>query len=248
MLVSFSIAYFAEFMSRAKVLVVDDEPSIVDNIVYALGMEGIDHASVHTLADARLRLSEDSFDVLILDVSLPDGSGFDFCKEIRKESDIPILFVTARSDEIDRVVGLEIGGDDYVVKPFSPRELMARVKVILRRNNRQPVQDQAAKEVEKEVGVFAMDDWRKRISCRGNSLNLSLYEYRILKTFLESPGRVFTRDQLMNAAWDDPTSSVDRAVDTHVKNIRKKLSEFFPNREVITTHRGIGYSIAESLK
>ena len=228
-------------------LVVDDEPSIVDNIVYALGMEGIGHASVHTLADARARLNEDNFDVIILDVSLPDGSGFDFCKEVRKESDIPILFVTARSDEIDRVVGLEIGGDDYVVKPFSPRELMARVKVILRRINRQSTQDPAAEGEEEVIGVFAMDDWRKRITCRGTSLNLSLYEYRILKTFLKSPGRVFTRDQLMDAAWDDPTSSVDRAVDTHVKNLRKKLTEFFPGREVISTHRGIGYSITEDL-
>lgn len=235
-------------MSRAKVLVVDDEPSIVDNIVYALGMEGIEHASAYTLADAKTKLSEGRFDVLILDVSLPDGSGFDFCREVRKESDIPILFVTARSDEIDRVVGLEIGGDDYVVKPFSPRELMARVKVILRRNNQQSMQDQAAQEQEEVIGVFSMDDWRKRITCRGNSLNLSLYEYRILKTFLHSPGRVFTRDQLMDAAWDDPTSSVDRAVDTHVKNLRKKLTEFFPEREIITTHRGIGYSITENLK
>lgn len=233
-------------MSRAKVLVVDDEPSIVDNIVYALGMEGIDHVSAHTLSDARACLGNESFDVLILDVSLPDGSGFDFCREVRKESEIPILFVTARSDEIDRVVGLEIGGDDYVVKPFSPRELMARVKVILRRNNRQPAQDFPS-QGEEAIGVFVVDDWRKRITCREHSLNLSLYEYRILTTFLRSPGRVYTRDQLMDAAWDDPTSSVDRAVDTHVKNIRKKLAQYFPGREVITTHRGIGYSMIEDL-
>ena len=234
-------------MSKAKVLVVDDEPSIVDNIVYALEMEGIGHASAHTLSDARKHLDEASFDVLILDVSLPDGSGFDFCREVRRESEVPILFVTARGDEIDRVVGLEIGGDDYVVKPFSPRELMARVKVILRRNHRTAQPDSPGSNAEEVVGVFRIDDWRKRISCRDESLQLSLYEYRILKTFLKSPGRVFTRDQLMNAAWDDPASSVDRAVDTHVKNIRKKLAPLFPDREVISTHRGIGYSLAEDL-
>jgi two-component system, OmpR family, catabolic regulation response regulator CreB len=234
-------------MSQARVLVVDDEPSIVDNIVYALESEGIGHATASTLTDARLRLAEGSFDVLVLDVSLPDGNGFDFCKEVRRENDIPIIFVTARSDEIDRVVGLEIGGDDYVVKPFSPRELTARIKVILRRMNRQPKLDVAEPESIRSIGVFSIDDWRKQISCRSSSLSLSLYEYRILKAFIESPGRVFSRDQLMFAAWDDPGSSVDRAVDTHVKNIRKKLKIFFPEIEVIATHRGLGYSFAECL-
>ncbi len=234
-------------MSYTKVLVVDDEPSIVDNIVYALESEGIKHASAHTLAEARVHLREGDFDVLVLDVSLPDGNGFDFCREVRRESNIPILFVTARSDEIDRVVGLEIGGDDYVVKPFSPRELAARIKVILRRINRQSEGNVSRRENIKKSGVFDIDDWRKRILCRGMALSLSLYEYRILKTFLDSPGRVFSRDQLMHAAWDDPSASVDRAVDTHVKNIRKKLKKFFPDVEVITTHRGLGYSLSEGL-
>ena len=234
-------------MSSARVLVVDDEPSIVDNIVYALESEGILHATAHTLTDARAYLSEGPFDVMILDVSLPDGNGFDFCREVRRESYIPIVFVTARSDELDREVGLEIGGDDYVIKPFSPRELTARVKVILRRMNRRIVSDSSEPEEIRSHGVFGIDDWRKRISCRTVSLSLSLYEYKILKTFIESPGRVFSRDQLMHAVWDDPGASVDRAVDTHVKNIRKKLKEYFPDIEVITTHRGLGYSFAERL-
>lgn len=233
-------------MSRSKVLVVDDEPSIVDNIVYSLEQEGLLSDIAHTLADAREKLSEATFDVLILDVSLPDGNGFDFCRDLRRNYEIPIIFVTARSDEIDRVVGLEIGGDDYVVKPFSPRELMARVKVILRRLQKADSLD-LSELPDVTTGVFHIDDWRKRISCRGEVLVLSLYEYRILKTFIQSPGRVFSRDQLMDAAWDDPASSVDRAVDTHVKNIRKKLSPFFPEVEVIMTHRGIGYSLTEGL-
>lgn len=227
---------------------VDDEPSIVENIVYALESEGIRYASAFTLAEGRTKLAEGGFDILVLDVSLPDGNGFDFCREVRRKSDIPILFVTARSEEIDRVVGLEIGGDDYVVKPFSPRELTARIKVILRRLNRQVITDQPVREETTTLGIFTVDDWRKRIFCREVALALSLYEYRILKTFLESPGRVFSRDQLMYAAWDDPTSSVDRAVDTHVKNIRKKLAEFFEGREIITTHRGLGYSFTEDLE
>ena len=130
------------------------------------------HATAHTLTDARAYLSEGPFDVMILDVSLPDGNGFDFCREVRRESDIPIVFVTARSDEIDRVVGLEIGGDDYVIKPFSPRELTARVKVILRRMNRRIVSDSSEPEEIRSHGVFGIDDWRKRIYCRTVSLSL----------------------------------------------------------------------------
>ncbi|MCB1122278.1 MAG: response regulator, partial [Verrucomicrobiae bacterium] len=146
-------------MSRAKVLVVDDEPSIVDNIVYSLEQEGHHFDYAHTLADARDKLTQAVFDVLILDVSLPDGNGFDFCRELRRENEIPIIFVTARSDEIDRVVGLEIGGDDYVVKPFSPRELMARVKVILRRMQKPDVKEEEASRPTKQYGVFQIDDW-----------------------------------------------------------------------------------------
>ncbi len=238
-----SFSYFTRM--SARILVVDDEPSIVDNIVYALDLEGFENGTASTLSEARSQLSDSTFDLLILDVGLPDGSGFDFCKEVREKLNIPIIFLTARSDEVDRVVGLEIGGDDYVIKPFSPRELVARVKVILRRLK--PGIQNRKKLSETESALFEVDDYRKRIICQGTALQLSLYEFRILKILVKSPGRVYSRDQLMSAAWDDTEGSFDRAVDSHIKNLRQKLNPLFYGKEVIMTHRGLGYSLNETM-
>jgi two-component system catabolic regulation response regulator CreB len=226
-----------------KILVVEDEPAIADNITYALRTEGLEVLWCGTGAEAMDIVRDGGIDLIVLDIGLPDVSGFDLCKEIRKSSATPIIFLTARADEVDRVVGLEIGGDDYVVKPFSPRELAARVKAVLRRTP-------AAGQEEKREGSrspFVIDKRKFRITYFGKPLNLSRYEYKILEVLLSRPGWVFSRDQLMSLVWEEPEASMDRTVDTHIKTLRAKLKEIRPDLDPVETHRGMGYSLKESL-
>jgi two-component system catabolic regulation response regulator CreB len=150
-----------------------------------------------------------------------------------------VIFLTARSSEVDRIVGLELGADDYVAKPFSPRELTARVRAVLRRSG--------AASVESTITAdWSHDAERCRISYKGRALDLTRNEYRLLAALVASPGRVFSRDQLMELAWDDPGASLDRTVDAHVKQLRAKLRETAPDEELIVTHRGLGYSLKDS--
>ena len=235
-------------MNSAKVLVIEDEPSIADNITYALDAEGFCCLWANIAADGLSLFAEQNFDIIILDVGLPDISGFEVCKQIRQHSDIPIIFLTARGDEIDRVVGLEIGGDDYVVKPFSPRELVARVKVILKRHYKNHSPDtvntrNATTTSTTPTTIFTVDQAKRRMTYYGKMLDLTSYEYGILQLLLAHPERVFTREQLMNAVWSTPEESYDRAVDTHIKTIRAKLRAINANENPLTTHRGVGYSI-----
>jgi len=233
------------------ILLVEDEPSIADNIVYALKTEGFDVVWCATAEKALAAFSGQQFQLVVLDIGLPDVSGFDVCKKLRSLSSVPIIFVTARKDEIDRVVGLEIGADDYVVKPFSPRELSARVKAVLRRTSQAPaippVLSSHAPEAGAAVAVtanpFVVDEERLEIRYHGSLLQLSRYEFRLLKVLLDRPGRVFSRDQLMERAWDEPGSSLDRTVDAHIKMIRAKLHAVRPDDDPIRTHRGVGYAI-----
>jgi len=229
-------------MSPARILIIDDEPSIVENITYALQTDGFEYDVAPTLRTARELLLSHSYQLIVLDIGLPDGNGFDFCRELRKELDTPIIFLTARSEEIDRVVGLEIGGDDYVVKPFSPRELIARIKVILRRIQAPASPASAEKSTAPDYHGFSIDDYHCHICFQQQALELSLYEYRLMKTFLGQPGRVFTRDILMHQAWDDPHASCDRTIDSHIKNLRQKIKTQTGSSEWIKTHRGLGYS------
>ena len=224
------------------ILVVEDEPSIADNITYALETEGFTTTWCATGSEGMAVLGAGRIDLLILDVGLPDQNGFELAREILRTSGVPIIFVTARSSEIDRVVGLEIGADDYVVKPFSPRELTARVKAVLRRAGQQAVTPTPAAA---PPTLFAIDDQRFRISYLGQPLELSRYEFRLLALLVRHPGRVFSRDQLMDRVWEEPEMSLERTVDTHIKNIRQKLRAVTPERELILTHRGLGYSLRE---
>lgn len=226
-----------------RVLIIEDEPAIVDNMAYALRTEGFGVISRTTGQEGMAVLTEGGVDLIILDIGLPDGNGFDLCKEIRKKSDIPIIFLTARSEEVDRVVGLEIGGDDYIVKPFSPRELCARVKAVLRRTK--TGEDEAATRHAEDL-PFEIDEKRFVISYHDQPLDLSRYEYRILKVLIQRPGWVFSRDQLMERAWEEPGISLDRTVDTHIKTLRAKLRAVKPEINAIQTHRGLGYSLKES--
>ena len=230
---------------RSKILLVEDEPSIGDNIVYALKTEGFEVLWCPTATEALAAFTEDVFHLVILDIGLPDLCGFDVCKKLRSVSSVPIIFVTARKDEIDRVVGLEIGADDYVVKPFSPRELSARVKAVLRRTQQPPPTLPPLKSaaVSETDNTFAVDEARLEIRYHGALLQLSRYEFRLLKVLVDHPGRVFSRDQLMERVWDEPGSSLDRTVDAHIKMIRAKLHAVQPDVDPIRTHRGVGYAI-----
>lgn len=224
---------------RPRILVVEDEPSIADNIVYSLETEGFAAERCATGADALARLAAEPASLVVLDVGLPDMSGFEVCKAIRKSSTVPIVFLTARAAEIDRVVGLEIGGDDYVVKPFSPRELTARVKAILRRTDAGAAPAPSAQ-------PFCIDEGRKQIAFHGQRLALSRNEFRLLRALCQHPGRVYSRSQLMDLAWDEPEAAMERTVDAHIKSLRAKLRATRPDLDPIETHRGLGYSLRET--
>jgi two-component system catabolic regulation response regulator CreB len=236
---------------RPRILIVEDEPAIADTLLYALKTEGFDPEWCATGGAGLAALATKSFAFVVLDVGLPDGSGFDVCKKIRAHSAVPVLFLTARNTELDRVLGLELGGDDYLAKPFSPRELTARVKAILRRSapaGETPPVSAVGPEggtVPASTAGLRVDDERCVIHYRGKPLELTRYEYRLLKALLGKPGRVFSRDQLMAAAWEDPGASLDRTVDAHIKTLRAKLRAMVPEVDPIQTHRGMGYSLRE---
>ncbi len=231
-----------------RILVVEDEPSIAENLTYSLSTEGFEVCLAATGGEALPYFSNDGDAaapaLVILDVGLPDMSGFDVCREIRSRSTVPVIFLTAREAEIDRVVGLELGADDYVVKPFSPRELVARVRAILRRTDA-PGPLVATGNENYVMGPFEIDGKRRRISCAGTAIDLSRYEYGLLELLIEHPGRVYTRDQLMEQVWDEPDASLDRTVDAHIKSLRAKLRDTTAGDAAIVTHRGVGYSLKE---
>jgi two-component system, OmpR family, catabolic regulation response regulator CreB len=224
------------------ILLLEDEPAIADTLVYALKTEGFSVEWCLTGRAGREAFAAGAFALIILDVGLPDGNGFDWCRELRRTSQVPVLFLTARNAEVDRIVGLEIGGDDYVTKPFSPREVAARVRAILRRG----VSVGTTASTEVPVEDFTHDVERCAISFRGVRLELSRYEYRLLATLLARPGRVFSRDDLMARVWEDPGASLDRTVDAHIKMVRAKVRQVAGvdlKEDPIQTHRGLGYSL-----
>jgi two-component system, OmpR family, catabolic regulation response regulator CreB len=215
------------------VLIIEDEPAIAETLIYACKEAGI--TATHCLLghEGVTAIREQVFDFVVLDVGLPDINGFEVCKQIRTTSNVPILFLTARNHEIDRIVGLEIGADDYVTKPFSPREVVARIKVILRRGQPQTHNNQ----------VFVVDDVANRIQYRGQFLVLTRYEFLLLKTLIKQPNRVFSRDQLMDLVWVNAEETLERTVDAHIKTLRAKLKIIDSANEAIITHRGMGYSL-----
>jgi two-component system catabolic regulation response regulator CreB len=227
-------------MLKPAVLIVEDEPAIADAIQYALETDGFSTIRLASGEPVLGTLAARRVEVVLLDIGLPDINGLELCKQIRQVTTVPIVFLTARADEIDRVVGLEIGADDYITKPFSPRELTARIKALLRRS-------QWSSPGAAQPQAFVVDESRRQISFFGASLELSRYEYEILRVFLERPGHVFTRDELMDRVWEQPDSSLDRTVDAHIKNLRSKLKAIRDDVDPIVTHRGTGYSLREGL-
>lgn len=236
------------------ILVIEDEPAIAETLTYALTTDGFSAEWCATGRDALAALSSGRpYDLAIMDIGLPDVNGFELFRHVQSAFAIPVIFLTARSEEVDRVVGLELGADDYISKPFSPREVCARVRTVLRRVKREQERTQEQGRESKldspvaanALSPFLVDDERKRIHYCGIPLELSRIEYRLLKTIAERPGRVYSREELMASAWEHPQASLDRTVDAHVKQIRAKLKAILPHADPIRTHRGIGYSLKE---
>jgi two-component system catabolic regulation response regulator CreB len=223
------------------ILIVEDEPAIAETLIYACKEAGIS-TTHHLLGNEAIKATQQTqFDFIVLDVGLPDMTGFDVCKKIRETSQIPILFLTARNHEIDRIVGLEIGADDYVTKPFSPREIVARIHAILRRSqNQQSAQPQS---LANSKGLFQVDEMANRIQYRSQYLELTRYEFLLLKTLIQHPQRVYSRDQLMDIVWANAENTLERTVDAHIKTLRAKLRNVDSKSEAIVTHRGMGYSL-----
>jgi two-component system, OmpR family, catabolic regulation response regulator CreB len=222
----------------STVLIAEDEAAIADAVAYALRAEG--YAAEHVVLGGAVapRVRAGGIDLVVLDVGLPDCTGFDVCRAVRAFSEVPVIFLTARGAEIDRVLGLELGADDYVVKPFSPRELVARVRARLRRHT------QGAPERWHRVGAFELDRDGLRIRYHGHLLDLTRYEFGLLDALLARPGAVLSRRQLMDRVWADALESTDRTVDTHVKTLRAKLRAASGGGEdPVRTHRGLGYSL-----
>ncbi|MGV2835216.1 two-component system response regulator CreB [Pseudomonas shirazensis] len=219
----------------AHILIVEDESAIADTLIYALQADGhsTEWVSLGSAAVERQRLLP--ADLVILDIGLPDISGFETCRQLRRFSEVPVMFLSARDAEIDRVLGLEIGADDYVVKPFSPRELAARVRAILKRMA-------PRSETPAVATLFQVDTLRMQIVYRGFSLALTRHEFRLLQCLLEQPQRVFSREQLLDALGVAGDAGYERTIDSHIKSLRAKLRQVAAVAEPIQTHRGLGYS------
>ncbi len=223
-----------------NVLLVEDEPAIADTLVYALKTECFEVKHALTGQEALDAFSEQPFEFVILDIGLPDMTGLDVCRKLREASTVPVLFLTARDGEVDRILGLELGGDDYVTKPFSPREIVARIRAILRRSAAVPAVNGTPQQAPAE-GLHHVAS-AMRIHCHGAEMDLTAHEYKLLLVFLKNPRRVLTRDQLLDHAWADPGAVTDRTIDAHIKSIRAKLRAAKPGAEdFIQTRRGLGY-------
>jgi two-component system catabolic regulation response regulator CreB len=245
---------------KPRILLVEDEPGIADTLQYVLSTDGFAPVWCSTAEEALRQFEAELPALVVLDVGLPDMNGFALFRRLQAlpgGNQVPMLFLTARSDEIDRVVGLELGADDYIAKPFSPRELVARVRTILRRSARPTAVATSATPAAPTATapspspaiapIFALDEERHQIRFYGRVLDLSRYEYGVLRMLVQKPGRVFTRDELLLKVWGDANDSFDRTVDAHIKTLRAKLKAIAPALEPIRTLRGTGYALNEDL-
>ncbi len=223
-----------------RILVVDDDPHIRDVISFALEKAGMSTETARDGSEALKCFRRQPPDMIILDIGMPDTDGLAVCREIRKSSNVPILFLSARDDEIDRVLGLEIGGDDYVTKPFSPREMVARVNVILRRAA--AAAPRSAEEAPLSHGALILRPMLHAAEFDGRELDLTAIEFAILKVLIARGGVVFNRDQIMTAAYGANINVSDRTIDSHVRNIRAKLAQAGCTSVIDTVH-GVGFRL-----
>ncbi|XHS79288.1 two-component system response regulator CreB [Burkholderiaceae bacterium UC74_6] len=220
-------------------LLLEDDPAIAQAVAFALEREGFAVQHCAWLHEARSLIETTLPELLVLDVGLPDGNGLDLCRELRaapRTRHLPVLMLSARSEEMDRVLGLELGADDYLGKPFSPRELVARVRALLRRVPPPPAQADTA-------NPFLLEADGTRVRFHGELLDLTRRELGLLKKLLAAPARIHSRELLLDAVWGLDAESQDRTVDTHIKTLRAKLRAVRPDSDLIRTHRGLGYSL-----
>ena len=226
-----------------NILVIEDEPDIRRNLEYNLGREGFNASSVGSLDEAGKKLKSKKFDLILLDLMLPDGSGLDLCKKIKSNSETeatPIIILTAKDDEVDKVVGFELGADDYVTKPFSVRELILRVKAILKRSD---TKTKEVVEVERQFGDLKIDVDSHEVHVDSQLIELTALEFRLLKELVDKRGRVQSRDQLLSEVWGYNAEVTTRTVDTHIKRLREKLGSM---GKYVQTIRGVGYKFSRT--
>ena len=215
-----------------RVLIVEDEAKLAGLLRDYLAQDGFEASVLHRGDEVEPWVSTHDVDLVLLDLMLPGKNGLEVCKALRASSGVAIIMVTARVEEIDRLLGLELGADDYICKPFSPREVVARVKAVLRRAKRG--------ELPVEAGV-KLDEAGYRATIGGTDLNLTAVEFQLLKVLADHPGRIYTREQLMDAMYRDQRVVGDRTVDSHIKKIRRKIAAVLPDREVVHSVYGLGY-------
>lgn len=221
-----------------RILVVEDEPAIAESVAYALGRDGFSVSVAATASDAEALA--DSADLVVLDLMLPDGSGFDLIGKWRKTRRTPIIVLSSRDGEADRVAALETGADDYVTKPFSPREVVARVRAVLRRSQAELGLSTAA------PLPISVDAATRRALVHGSILELTRVEFDVLACLLDNPGRVYSRADLIDRVWGDGFAITDRTIDSHVKALRKKVAEAGADPGLIETVRGVGYRVTDA--
>jgi two-component system, OmpR family, response regulator BaeR len=215
-----------------RVLIVEDETKLAELLRDYLAQDGFEVTMLHRGDEVERWVASHEVDLVLLDLMLPGKSGLDVCRALRAAGDVAIVMVTARVEEIDRLLGLELGADDYICKPYSPREVVARVKAVLRRlKPREPSADAGVK----------LDEAGHRATIAGKDLNLTAVEFDLLKVLADRPGRIYTREQLMDAMYRDERVVADRTVDSHVKKIRRKIAAVLPDREIVHSVYGLGY-------
>lgn len=226
-----------------RILIVDDDPHIRDVIGFALEKAGMQVTQAEDGRQALDTFRRHAADLIVLDINMPELDGLELCREIRKFSDVPILFLSSRDDEIDRILGLEIGGDDYVTKPFSPRELVARINVILKRTQQHSKSLPEAAHGALRYGKLSIQPEEHAAHWDGKPLNLTATEFAMLHLFARQPTRVFSRDSIMGSAYDGNVYVSDRTIDSHIRHIRQKFADIGCENVIETVH-GVGYKLA----
>lgn len=227
-------------MQNEHILIVEDEEKIAELIKKYLKLEGYESTHAKNGNDAIALFHKTSPDLIVLDIMLPDMDGLDICKHLREYSEVPIIMLTARVEEVDRLMGFELGADDYVCKPFIPRELVARIRAVLSRTQRH------AKQKVLKTGSLTLDISQYKLTIGSTEIKLTQNEFSLLKVMMLSPNRVFSRQELLTTTQGQSVDIYERTIDSHIKNLRKKLAQVVPNRDFIESIYGIGYKLIDS--
>jgi DNA-binding response OmpR family regulator len=230
----------------ARILLVDDEQSIQTLLSYPLRKEGYEVVQVTDGSEALERFAEQPFDLVVLDLMLPKLDGLEVCRRLRSRSSVPIIMLTAKSEEIDKVVGLELGADDYITKPFSVREFASRIKAALRRTEMSRPVETAPDEAPLEVRELRIEFPKRSVRVRGTDAPLTYVEFELLSALARAPGRVFTRDMLLSRIWGDSAYRDPRTIDVHIRHLREKIERDPKDPEYLFTVRGVGYRFRDT--